>query len=140
MTKTNKAHKKEIGFNLLIDIYEVKKDKFHLKELLSLLKKILNLTKTSPVGNPIIKKITSAKYPWDGYSIIQILKESHIAIHTWQEYNYLAFDIFSCKNFDVKKLLDFLKKEFEGSKIKCKIYRRGIKIKVQSSKKEDKKY
>jgi S-adenosylmethionine decarboxylase len=128
MTEINKKIKTEIGFNLLIDVYNVSSKEAGKKELLKLLKEILLLTKMIPVGKPIVKKISSPKYPWYGYSIVQILQESHIAIHTWYEYNYFALDIFSCKFFDHKKVLNFLKEKFPLAKIKYKLFKRDIKI------------
>ncbi len=31
-----------------------------------------------------------------GISVIALVEESHIAIHTWREYNYLTIDIYTC--------------------------------------------
>ncbi|MBI4851058.1 MAG: adenosylmethionine decarboxylase [Acidobacteria bacterium] len=44
-----------------------------------------------------------------GFTATAILSESHINLHSWPEYNYLALDIFTCGNrekaFLVEKLL-----------------------------------
>ncbi|BCU67162.1 adenosylmethionine decarboxylase [Sulfolobales archaeon HS-7] len=32
----------------------------------------------------------------DGVSIIAIILESHIAVHTWPEYNFATVDVYSC--------------------------------------------
>jgi S-adenosylmethionine decarboxylase len=31
-----------------------------------------------------------------GVSVIALIKESHIAVHTWREYNYATVDIYTC--------------------------------------------
>lgn len=102
--------KKIIGINFIIDVYKVKSEFLEKDFLLELLKKLIKLTKSTPVGKPVIKKISSPKYPYTGFSIIQIIQESHLAFHTWPEYNYLAIDIFSCKLIPEKKFLYYLKK------------------------------
>ncbi len=105
-----KLMKKIIGTNFFIDVYKVKNELLDEKFLLKLLNGLIKLTKTIPVGKPFVKKISSSKYPYSGYSIFQIIQESHLALHTWPEYNYLAIDIFSCKPIPEKKILNYLKK------------------------------
>ncbi|GBD34434.1 S-adenosylmethionine decarboxylase proenzyme [bacterium HR35] len=121
--------KKIIGFNLMVDIFRVEKNFLEKKFLLSLISKLVQLTKTQPVGRPIIKKISSYKYPFVGYSLIQIIQESHVALHTWPEYNYLSLDIFSCKKINKEKILSFLKASLnKGIKLRIKFYQRIAEI------------
>jgi len=47
------------------------------------------------VGANIIQKMTKRFSPI-GVSVILILAETHISIHTWPEYKYAALDIFIC--------------------------------------------
>ena len=44
----------------------------------------------------IIIKSTSHKFSPTGITVIVILAETHISIHTWPEHNYAALDIFIC--------------------------------------------
>ncbi|KYH42693.1 MAG: S-adenosylmethionine decarboxylase, partial [Candidatus Bathyarchaeota archaeon B63] len=46
-------------------------------------------------GAKIIRMITQRFSP-TGVSVILILAETHISIHTWPEYGYAALDIFIC--------------------------------------------
>ena len=48
-----------------------------------------------------------------GISGICIWLESHAAIHTWTRESFFSFDAYSCKEFDVKKALDFLLPHFD---------------------------
>jgi len=117
--------KKQIGINLIIDVYNLSRKFFERKFLLSLIKDLVKITKSKPVGVPIVKRISSPRYPFIGYSLLQIIQESHIAFHTWPEYNYLAIDIFSCKKIEIQKILNFLKKRLnENVKIRVKKYDR----------------
>ena len=67
------------------------------KELVDKYKDFYNKTKTSIYG---------------GYTAFIVLAESHISIHTYPEELYIALDIYSCKNIDVKmnmcKIKDYL--------------------------------
>ena len=46
-------------------------------------------------GAKVIQRITQRFSP-RGVSVILILAETHISIHTWPEYGYAALDIFIC--------------------------------------------
>lgn len=53
-----------------------------------------------------------------GLSLILIVSESHLAVHTWPEHGYIHFDVLSCsKEADLSNLEQVLKKEFEPDKI-----------------------
>ncbi len=120
---------KTIGINFVIDVYNVQQKFLERKFLLKLMEGLVRITKSAPVGKPVIKKISSPKYNFFGYSILQIIKESHIAFHTWPEYNYLAIDIFSCKKIQVEKVINFLKKNLNKEiELRVKEYKRVVKV------------
>jgi S-adenosylmethionine decarboxylase proenzyme len=35
-----------------------------------------------------------------GFSVIYLLSESHMSIHTFPEKNYIAFDLYTCRTYD----------------------------------------
>jgi S-adenosylmethionine decarboxylase len=118
---------KTIGINFVIDVYNVQQKFLERKFLLKLMEGLVRITKSAPVGKPVVKKISSPKYNFSGYSILQIIQESHIAFHTWPEYNYLAIDIFSCKKIQVEKVINFLKKNLNREiKLRVKEYKRVV--------------
>ena len=43
----------------------------------------------------VVKRFTHQFKP-HGISVICVLAESHLALHTWPEYGYIHFDIVSC--------------------------------------------
>ncbi len=66
------------------------------------------------------------KFPVQGVTGVVILAESHIAIHTWPEHNYIAVDIFTCgKKTQPYNALKYLKKAFSPKKVKVQFIERG---------------
>ena len=49
-----------------------------------------------------------------GTSAVQFIMTSNITIHTLDLLGSVYLNIFSCKNFDVKKATEFSRKFFEG--------------------------
>ena len=45
------------------------------------------------------------------------LTTSHAYFHNWSEFGYFALDIYSCKCFDVNKVIEFLKETRKITKI-----------------------
>jgi len=59
-----------------------------------------------------------------GTSAVQFIKTSNITIHTLDELGCVYINIFSCKEFCVKKTLNFTKEWFGGNVVNYKILRR----------------
>lgn len=67
------------------------------------------------------------KFPVQGITGMLLLAESHIAIHTWPEHDYVAIDIFTCgKKTQPYKALEYLKTKFKPRKINVRLLKRGI--------------
>jgi S-adenosylmethionine decarboxylase proenzyme len=53
-----------------------------------------------------------------GITILYLLSESHISIHTFPEKNYLALDIYTCRQYDdntvYNEIYDYIVKEFDA--------------------------
>lgn len=51
-----------------------------------------------------------------GISGVLILSESHLTIHTWPEYNYVAIDVFTCgKKINPTEACEIIAKKFNAS-------------------------
>jgi S-adenosylmethionine decarboxylase len=74
-----------------------------------------------------VLKVVVHKFSPKGITGVVVLAESHLAIHTWPELNYVAVDIFTCGDkSNPQKALVYLKKEFKPKRIEIKELRRGI--------------
>lgn len=110
-----------LGHQTTADFYGCKSEKINSCEFIeaTLLKaaKLLNLT----VVNTTIHSFSPI-----GVSGVIVIEESHIAIHTWPEHNYIAIDFFTCnKSFDLNVGLEWLKQEFNAESLSIKEIKRG---------------
>jgi len=72
-------------------------------------------------------EITIHKFSPQGITGVVLLAESHLAIHTWPEMNYVAIDIFTCgKKAMPRQALEYLEKKFQPQKVKVKEVKRGL--------------
>lgn len=72
-------------------------------------------------------KTSIHKFSPQGITGVLLLAESHIALHSWPEINYLAIDIFTCGDkANPYKALEYFKKVFNPKKIEVRAIKRGI--------------
>ena len=75
---------------LIVDLYECQSNLDDEEFLCSTLE-----AAADRVGARVIRTITE-RYSPSGVSVILILAETHVSLHTWPEYGYAALDIFIC--------------------------------------------
>ena len=112
----------KLGDHLLIDIicenYDILNSLEKLEELSDKLIKICELTKLSELKH---------KFKPHGITLIVLLSESHLSMHTWPENKSICIDIFSCSdNLDVKKIEEILSEYFVINNIIIKLVNRTI--------------
>ena len=113
--------KRNIGYQILIDLYECDYEKMedleYIKNMMKGLSKILGTT---------IKNEAFYKFSPYGISGVLIIAESHLAIHTWPEYKYAGIDLFTCaKKLNTKKAVEFLCQSLNVEKYEIKEISRG---------------
>jgi len=89
------------------------------------IEKILTLAAKKAHNTPL--EVTIHKFSPQGITGVVLLAESHIALHSWSEFNYLAIDIFTCGDKALpQKALDYLKKKFKPRRVEIKEIKRGV--------------
>ena len=69
------------------------------------------------------------KFSPQGASVVILVEESHLAIHTWPEYGYAAVDIFTCgAHTDPWRALEMLKKVLKPKCVSVMEIRRGVSV------------
>lgn len=81
---------------------------------------VFNFLNTLPEKIGMTKIIQPYVFPYEGLvpedrgiTGIVVIAESHISLHSFTEKDYLFFDIFSCKPFDVESVVDLVIQAFE---------------------------
>lgn len=80
-------------------------------------------TATKMAGNLNLTILNTFIHKFDphGLSLIFVISQSHIAIHTWPEFGYLHLDILTCsEDSDLGKLPEVFQKAFNPQKFECK--------------------
>jgi S-adenosylmethionine decarboxylase len=60
-----------------------------------------------------------------GITGIVIIAESHLSVHSFQEKNYTFIDIFSCKDFDIRRAIEYTIDIFKPMAFTQNIVQRG---------------
>lgn len=77
-------------------------------------------------ANNTVLKIVVHKFKPQGITGIVLLAESHLALHTWPEFNYTAIDIYTCGDkANPDKALEYLKEKFQPKKVEIRKLKRG---------------
>ena len=111
---------KRAGVHLICEFWEVQCIDSNPKKILKILK---DAAKAS--GSKVIGENFHQFQPY-GFTAIVLLAESHLSLHYWPEYNYLAVDIFTCGKTKPYKALKVLKESFKPKKVQILDLKRGV--------------
>ena len=117
------------GPHLMLDLYGCNKKKLSGTKLISkMLDEIPDLINMTKISKPSITVYSGNSNSFDrgGISGFILIAESHITIHTFIKQHYVSVDVFSCKDFDVKKVEDYFIKKFNIKNIEKNFIMRGI--------------
>ncbi len=111
--------KKYLGIHFICEFWGV-----NIKENSKEIEKVLRLAAKKSHNTPL--DFVYHQFNPHGFSAVLLLAESHIALHFWPEYHYLAVDIFTCgqKSFP-QKAAKYLISVFQPQKVIQKEIKRG---------------
>lgn len=118
-----------LGTHLTLDFYSCNSKQISDAELiLDVLNELPDLIGMRKISSPQITDYSGNPKSFDkgGISGFVLIAESHITIHTFVEQQFASIDIFSCKDFDVKKAESYLVERFEPKKIERHVINRGM--------------
>ena len=113
---------KPIGYNIFAEFYGVKVS--YIPQIKPIIEKAIEKSKL----NTIEKEIYHQFFP-EGVTVLIPLKESHIAVHSWPEEEYLIINISACGKKAKKKAeiaYNVFKKYLSPNKIQKKVIYYGL--------------
>jgi S-adenosylmethionine decarboxylase len=126
MVKTARAGptSQPYGMQLLLDGYGADPNKLGdvglLYKTLNALPDEIGMTK---IGFPQIVQFTTQ--PIAGISGFIFIVESHISVHTYSEQRFISVDVYSCKPFEPKTVVQLLKGVYAIKKVESQVIARG---------------
>ncbi len=120
--------------HLVIDGYssnqKILQDEDFLRKWLETYPARIGMTRISPPH--VIRYLGPVLEDW-GISGFVFIAESHIAIHTFVEQNYVNIDIFSCKDFNTEKAIEDFQDGFQLTNLRtCLIDREWSKSELST--------
>lgn len=107
---------------LLIDLYNCEADLNDETKILTL------LTNASKEAGAHVLQASVHRFSPMGCSVVVILKETHISLHTWPEFGFAALDIFLCgESLDPYIAWEIINKALKPEKFELKEMPREIK-------------
>jgi len=110
----------EMGIHIIAEFWGVDSDKIsRVEHLRAVLDRVI-----AKSGLHVVSSSFHQFEPF-GVSAVYLLRESHISVHTWPEYSYIALDIFTC-GADKAALTAYqlLLDEFKPTSVEKRIIRR----------------
>jgi S-adenosylmethionine decarboxylase len=111
-----------MGIHLIVDLLGVD------PERISRVKPVKEILERA-VERSRLNKIASNFHQFEphGVSAVYLLRESHLSVHTWPEYGYVALDIFACGDEEsALRACEILLEEFKPEIVEKKILRRDL--------------
>lgn len=111
-----------LGRQILVEFYDC--DESKINDVSYIENSLIQATKASKAT---IISHNFHKFSPYGVSGVVVIAESHVAIHTWPEYNYAAVDIFTCGDtIDPWVIQEHLKDYFNSKNVSSMEMKRGM--------------
>ena len=77
-------------------------------------------------GNGHVLETSHVLFPNGAVTLVLILAESHLSLHTWPEESLIAIDLFSCGAIDGRAVLDALTGGLRLTEVRVRQVERGL--------------
>ncbi|MCX8187669.1 MAG: S-adenosylmethionine decarboxylase [Nitrososphaeria archaeon] len=117
--------------HLLLDLHGCDRNSLNDEKLVrGALKELSDIMGLHIIAGPIIVHYVGREgsLSGEGLSGFVIVAESHVSIHTDIRTGYASIDVYSCKEFDIESIEEYLRGEFKPSRIHKKTVLRGPEI------------
>lgn len=85
------------------------------------------LREAAVAGKVTLLQVVVHQFAPQGVSGVAVIAESHLALHTWPEFDYLAADFFTCGDTaDLDAIIETLRRTFEAERVACRVLDRGL--------------
>lgn len=116
-----------LGWHILAELKGVKPkildDSEFLKRLLLDATNFANLT---------VLDVKVQRFSPQGVSVLVVIAESHLVIHTWPEYGYAALDVFTCRDEESTwRAYEHIINSLNPKDVQVMLVKRGLKISMQ---------
>ena len=115
------------GYHLILDVKECAKDLATDSEYITKwIKDLVAEIDMVAFGEPNIIHFGHGEEHLSGWTAIQLIETSNIVAHFCDSYGDCYLDVFSCKEFDVDKVVNHFNKWFEPKEIQKMFLNRGV--------------
>jgi S-adenosylmethionine/arginine decarboxylase-like enzyme len=127
MNQTNliKQNTKQFGQELILNLYGCKLEKIATKEeILKYIDELCECIYMEKYGEPFIERFAEHSQIAAGFSVAQMITTSLVSGHFSDYLKSAYINIFSCKDFDAEKTIEFTKNFFEATEVKVQVLQR----------------
>jgi S-adenosylmethionine decarboxylase len=110
-----------VGKHIILDLYGCNKNDLENAALFERLLKEAALKADATILYSYFHEFGEAS----GITGVLVLAESHISVHTWNEFEYAAIDIFMCGNASPKEASNYIIEQLKPIKYEISILERG---------------
>lgn len=115
------------GPHLMLDLSGCKKETLSsLKLHFDYLNEIPDLIGMTKITQPYVFPYSGLVPEDKGTTGVIIIAESHLSIHSFEDKGYIFIDIFSCKPFDIEKVIKETIERFQPEDCQIRMERRGL--------------
>lgn len=116
-------HLVQVGNHIIAEFLECEQNLNSFEQLQQVLRE------AAQKANATVIQVAIHQFSPQGMSGIVLLAESHISLHAWPEYGYVAIDVYTCgKHVDTHAVIDVLQDFFKPKKIRQILIDRGYDV------------